>query len=97
MSSTLLLNTIEYPVINQNYVGIPNCFVYGWVSMDQWRNVLVKKDLCDSRNDKTWSRPSHYSGEMWFIPRPGFKLENNVSCKNVFVFQEPLLRTMAWF
>ena len=82
-----LLNTIEFPVINQNYVGIPNCFVYGWVSMDYWRTVLVKKDLCDSRNDKTWSRPSHYPGEMWFIPRPGFKLEINFSCEMFLSFR----------
>jgi len=66
-----LLNTLEFPVINFDYAGRKNCFVYGWVAMDYWRNVLVKKDLCDSRNDKTWSKPSHYPGEMWFIPRPG--------------------------
>lgn len=65
-----LLNTVDFGVINERFNGIKNCFAFGWVSMDYWRNVLVKKDLCDSNNDKTWSRPSHYPGEMWFLPRP---------------------------
>merc|ERR1711915_251191 len=32
----------------------------GWVSIDYWKQTLVKKDLEDSLNDKTWSKPSHY-------------------------------------
>lgn len=28
-------------------------------------------------NDKTWSRPSHYPGEVFFIPRPGAEEEDD--------------------
>jgi len=72
-----MLNTVDFPAINVNYEGVKNCFVYGWVSMDYWRNVLVKKDLCDSKNDKTWFRASHYPAEMWFVPRPGATEEDD--------------------
>jgi len=72
-----MLNTVDFGVINEKFRGIKNCFAFGWVSMDYWRNVLVKKDLCDSNNDKTWSRPSHYPGEMMFIPRPGATEEDD--------------------
>jgi len=66
-----LLNTVDFPMINENYVGYKNRYAYGWASIDYWRQTLVKKDLENSINDKTWSRPSHYPGEVFFIPRPG--------------------------
>ena len=66
-----ILTTMDYPVINQNYVGIKNQFVYGTASVDFWKQTLIKKDLEDSSKDKTWSKPSHYPGEMFFIPNPG--------------------------
>lgn len=72
-----LLNTIDFPMINQNYAGVKNRFAYGWVSIDYWRVTLVKKDLEDSLNDKTWSLDSHYPGEMFFIPRPGAEAEDD--------------------
>ena len=65
-----MLNTVDFPMINENYVGYKNRFAYGWVSIDYWRQTLVKKDLENSMNDKTWSRPSHYPGEVFFIPNP---------------------------
>jgi len=64
------INTIDFPTINPEYVGIKHRYVYGWASMDYWRQVLVKKDLEDSRNDKTWTQKSHYSGEPLFVPNP---------------------------
>ena len=36
-----------------------------------YSQTLVKKDLENSLNDKTWAHPSHYPGEVFFIPRPG--------------------------
>jgi len=72
-----MLNTVDFPAINSEFTGIKNCFVFGWASMDYWRNVLVKKDLCDSKNDKTWFRASHYPAEMWFVPRPGATEEDD--------------------
>lgn len=46
-------------------------YVYGWVRVDNWRQTLIKKDLADTRNDKLWSLPSNYPGEVIFIPNPG--------------------------
>ena len=65
-----LLNTVDFIMINEKYVGYKNRYAYGWVGIDYWRQTLVKKDLEDSLQDKTWSRPSHYPGEVYFIPRP---------------------------
>jgi len=72
-----LLNTVDFPVINNDYTGYKNRFTYGWVSIDYWRETLVKKDLEDSRNDKTWSKHSHYPGEPFFVPRPGGEEEDD--------------------
>ena len=65
-----LLNTVDFIMINEKYVGYKNRYAYGWVGIDYWRQTLVKKDLEDSFQDKTWSHPSHYPGEVYFIPRP---------------------------
>jgi len=72
-----LLNTLDFPAINENYMGMKNRYAYGWASIDYWRQTLVKKDLEASENDKTWSVNSHYPGELWFIPRPGAHLEDD--------------------
>ena len=39
--------------------------------VDYFKQHLVKKDLETSSEDKTWFRPSHYPGEVFFIPNPG--------------------------
>merc|ERR1712088_741983 len=62
---------------NNNYNGRKNRFAYGWVSIDYWRQTLVKKDLEDTMNDKMWSQNSHYPGEVFFIPRPGVEAEDD--------------------
>ena len=72
-----MLNTVDLPVINNNYNGYKNRFAYGWVSIDYWKQTLVKKDLEDSLNDKIWSRPSHYPGEAFFIPQPDGEAEDD--------------------
>jgi len=72
-----MLRTVDFPVINDDYVGFKNRYTYGWVSIDYWKQTLVKKDLEDSLNDKTWSKPSHYSGEVFFVPRPDGKAEDD--------------------
>merc|ERR1712088_845367 len=64
-----MLNTLDFPMINNNYNGKKNRYAYGWVSIDYWRQTLVKKDLEDTMNDKMWSQNSHYPGEVFFIPR----------------------------
>ena len=62
-------------MINPDFVGIKNQFVYGLASIDFWKQTLIKKDLEDSSKDKTWSQPSHYPGEMFFIPKPGLHFD----------------------
>jgi len=65
-----MMNTMDFPIINENYLGYKNRYVYGWVGIDYWRMTLIKKDLEDSSDAKTWSKASHYPGEMFFIPNP---------------------------
>ena len=81
-----MMNTLDFPAINPNYLGQKNRYVYGWVSIDWWRMYLVKKDLVDTTSYKTWSETklnrnlslkycyrfteSHYPGEMIFIANP---------------------------
>merc|ERR1712203_250140 len=72
-----LLTTLDFPMINNNYNGMKNRYAYGWVSIDYWRQTLVKKDLEDTMNDKMWSQNSHYPGEVFFIPRPGAEAEDD--------------------
>jgi len=72
-----MLNTLDFPMINNNYNGMKNRYAYGWVSIDYWRQTLVKKDLEDTMNDKMWSQNSHYPGEVFFIPRPGAEAEDD--------------------
>jgi len=72
-----VLTTMDVPSINPNFLGIKNQFVYGRASIDFWTQTLIKKDLLDSSEDKTWSKASHYPGEMGFIPRPGAQTEDD--------------------
>jgi len=64
------MNTFDFPTINDNYSGYKNRYVYGWVTVDYWRNTLIKRDTENSNGDKSWFKPSHYPGEMFFIPNP---------------------------
>merc|ERR1719318_714715 len=72
-----MLNTADFPIINNDFTGYKNRFAYGWISIDYWKQTLLKKDLENSMNDKTWSHPSHYPGEVFFIPRPGAEEEDD--------------------
>ena len=66
-----LHNSIDFPMINPLYTGYKNRYAYGWAGVDYFKQHLVKKDLKTSSEDKTWFRPSHYPGEVFFIPNPG--------------------------
>ena len=70
LSEVPMMNTMDFPVINENYSGYKNRYTYGWVSIDYWKEVLAKKDLEDSSNYKLWFTESHYPGELFFIPNP---------------------------
>ena len=47
--------------------------------------TLVKRDLEDPSGNAKWFKPSHYPGEMWFIPHPdGVEEEDGVLITLVF-------------
>merc|ERR1719309_1125737 len=37
-----MLRTVDFPVINNDYTGYKNRYTYGWVSVDYWKQTLVK-------------------------------------------------------
>jgi len=64
------MNTFDFPTINDKYMGYKNRYTYGWIQIDYWRQTLIKRDSEDSNGDKFWFKPSHYPGEMYFVPNP---------------------------
>ena len=70
LSEVPMMNTMDFPVINENYSGYKNRYTYGWVGIDYWKQTLVKKDLEDTTSYKLWFTESHYPGELFFIPNP---------------------------
>ena len=80
-----IMNTFDFPTINENYSGYKNRYIYGWVSIDYWRMTLVKRDLEDPAGNAKWFKPSHYPGEMWFLPNPeGVEEDDGVLITLVF-------------
>jgi len=63
-------NQFDFPIINPNYEGRPYCYAYGQALVEAQRQYLVKKNICDSTQDKIWWKEYHYTGEPFFIPRP---------------------------
>ena len=85
LSQVSMMNTLDFPAINEKYAGYENRYAYGWVAIDYWRQTLVKKDLEDSTNYKMWSTESHYPGELFFIPNPaGIEEDDGVLITIVF-------------
>ena len=93
-----LHNSIDFPMINPLYTGYKNRYAYGWAGVDYFKQHLVKKDLETSSEDKTWFRPSHYPGEVSFIPNPGKSINyrDNIHC-NCLAAQIPPLRMTVSF
>lgn len=71
------LNHFDFPIINEEYRGKPYCVVYGWSAYMYSRNVLVKKNLCNSSLSRTMYIENHYSGEMFFVANPAKKSEDD--------------------
>ena len=67
-------SALEIPSINENYRSIKYCYAYGLVFQSNNRTFAsfsyVKKDLCNSTGDKSWTIPGHYMMEGWFVPDP---------------------------
>jgi len=71
------INQFDFPLINPEYEGKPYCYAYGQSIVENFRQYLVKKNICDSSQDKVWFLENHYTGEPFFIPRPGASLEDD--------------------
>ena len=68
------INRLDFPVINENYRYKNYCNVYGYsVKLDgvsMTKSALVKKNVCDSKNDLYWYKANHYPTEPTFVRRP---------------------------
>jgi len=71
------INQFDFPLINPEYEGKHYCYAYGQAIVETFRQYLVKKNICDSSQDKVWFEENHYSGEPYFVPRPGAELEDD--------------------
>jgi len=71
------INQFDFPLVNPEYEGKPYCYAYGQAIVENYRQYLVKKNICDSSQDKVWFKENHYTGEPFFIPRPGGDLEDD--------------------
>jgi len=71
------VNNFDFPTINEDYRGKEYCYVYGVSIYGYSRTALVKKDVCNSREDKVWYQEDHYASEMSFIPNPKADKEDN--------------------
>merc|ERR1712168_539460 len=70
-------NQFDFPKVNPNYYGRHYCYAYGQAIVDVRRQYLVKKNVCDSTEDKIWYKEEHYSGEPIFIPNPNGTSEDD--------------------
>lgn len=75
------VNMLEVPTINENYRSKQYCYIYGVVFKSDnklWGNFsFVKKDVCNSSGDLSWSIPGHYPMEGWFVPHPNGSTEDD--------------------
>ena len=46
------INTFDFPMINEEYRGKKYCYLYGVSAFAYSRTALVKKNVCDSTDDK---------------------------------------------
>jgi len=70
-------NQFDFPLINPEYEGRSYCYVYGQAMVEYYRQYLIKKNICDSTQDKVWYKENHYNSEPYFIPRPGSTQEDD--------------------
>jgi len=75
--SSPLVDTFDFPTINEAYRGRRYCFAYGVIMLDYSRHHLVKRSLCDPSKDKMLGLVNHYYSEMNFVPNPDAKEEDD--------------------
>jgi len=71
------VNGFDFPLINPEYEGKPYCYSYGQALVQNYRQYLIKKNVCDSTEDKVWFEENFYNGEPMFVARPGAELEDD--------------------
>jgi len=71
------IDKFDFPTINENHRGKRYCYTYGVSSCSISRHALVKKNLCNSEEDKVLYRENHYMSEMQFLPNPGGEREDD--------------------
>jgi len=64
------VNTFDFPTINEDYRGKSYCYAYGAVSIDYAQHALVKKGICDYKQDKVYMKEDHFFSEANFVPNP---------------------------
>ena len=90
--SDFLINKDNAHIINLFLIR-HYCYAYGQAIVDVRRQYLVKKNVCDSTEDKVWNffcntkilsllmqiwyKEEHYSGEPIFIPNPNGTSEDD--------------------
>merc|ERR1719427_1941514 len=70
------INHFDFPTINEDYRGKAYCYTYGVSAYAYSRTALVKKNVCNSEEDKVWYTENHYMSEMHFLPSPGATAED---------------------
>jgi len=71
------INTFDFPMINEAYRGKKYCYLYGVSAFAYSRTALVKKNVCDSTDDKVYYVENNYMSEMHFLPDPSGKSEDD--------------------
>jgi len=71
------INQFDFPLVNPTYEGKPYCYAYGQAIVQNYRQYLIKKNICDSSQDKVWFEEHHYNGEPFFIPNPNAESEDD--------------------
>ncbi|XP_061180479.1 beta,beta-carotene 15,15'-dioxygenase-like [Saccostrea echinata] len=75
------VNMLEAPTINELYRSKHYCYIYGAVFKSDFKTFgnfsFVKKDICNTTGDMSWSLPGHYPMEGWFVPDPNGSAEDD--------------------
>ena len=75
--NSTFINTFDFPTINEAFRGKKYCFIYGVSSFAYSRTALVKKNVCDSDDDKVYFVENNYMSEMQFLPSPSASSEDD--------------------
>jgi len=71
------INTFDFPMINEAYRGKKYCYIYGVSAFAYSRTALIKKNVCNSEEDKVYFVENHYMSETSFMPNPAARAEDD--------------------